>query len=552
MLSNYNFYEFLIKLTQQSPFSFIILFALLFSTCFILAEKYNKYFPKITFINILYRSSLLLFFLSIIATFYYFPLDHRTGGWSGSYATLIRDGGQLYHNLLDSAERYSQLYGPVSFIWYGWMFKVFGASITTLKATSVLISLSIFILIFLSFRRSANLKVSVIAIAYLILCLGINNYFPYKVTLNNYVLFFVALAIFGIGHKNKFVSFALCSISFGLIFSTKLNGILFMVPIMGLFFQRYGFKMLILLGVSSILVSLSPFVLPNVSLTNFIEYIGTQKGSAANLNPFIRSLTFAIILFFLPIIGLIFYKIAHSKERLSEWFFNRRLIFILYSFSIILSVYISSKTWQLHHIMPLTIFGVYFVLLEIQSIDQEVTKESFANKINWEIGYKSLGVSLVTFFIIFSYHLYEKRFDTAIKTNFRNKQIIDDINYIMKEYKGNKIHGGYGHIRWMTEFDFFPLLQFAGHPYFVDGGGPMRAMGQAGIKIPDATIEYLAKGKIDIWIIPKKQRPFEFVIENKYKQKTFDQRFRDTFKKNYKIIQRTKFFDVYSYIGQGH
>ncbi len=133
------------------------------------------------------------------------------------------------------------------------------------------------------------------------------------------------------------------------------------------------------------------------------------------------------------------------------------------------------------------------------------------------------------------------------RRNLLQSDVIKDIKSIMKKFPTDSIEMGYG-----QSYDSYvditvlrPVLVFSNNPYTIDAPALMdREL--AGELIPEETVNYIAEGKIDIFLIPKGEAPFSMV--SFYGERNlFSERFRRNFINNYVLVDQTNYFDVWHY-----
>ena len=80
-------------------------------------------------------------------------------------------------------------------------------------------------------------------------------------------------------------------------------------------------------------------------------------------------------------------------------------------------------------------------------------------------------------------------------------------------------------------------LVFHGHPLLIENVAFGDMLGVK-IPIPAATVQALRDGYIQVWLIPKGQKPFPWISEEAFSQ---------AFLQNYHLEESTAHFDVWTY-----
>ena len=122
-----------------------------------------------------------------------------------------------------------------------------------------------------------------------------------------------------------------------------------------------------------------------------------------------------------------------------------------------------------------------------------------------------------------------------------------DLDEITATYSGRNIYMGYGDgSRYVTTF-VRDQLAYDGNPYLVDASAMMDFQ-FSGLEIPAATIDAMLSDEGDVWLIPAGQEPFTIVnwYYRKQNGRLFDETFRQAFMDNFRRVQSTSNFDVYT------
>lgn len=516
----------------------------------IIGRVFPKQFSNINLTNILFVISLIILLSFFVGALLYLWKDKYPGGFYSTLAIIVYNNLPLYHDMESYAARYSIAYGPIPFLIWGGVFKIFYPSLFIIQFTCVIIETATLFLSYFSLRKFAGFKHSLIGVSYIILTVSMAT--SYGIGSDYFTYLFLSLALFGITRRNQIQSIILCSIAFGMIINVKLFGIVYLFPIMVLLYKRFGGKTFIISGVLSLFIAFLPYLLPNVSLTNYYNYIvAGSSNPMISANNLIRNFKFITIYQGIPFIFLLAYKYLNEKDKFDHWAINNSLLWCVLWLSIVI-IFISRSENGVgpQHMMPPTITVLFIVFYEIRKIKIKKELLSISNKLIfcWLIGLIFfVGWSSIPNYI----GEVKKRFSYSIRD-----QIIGDINTIIKKYPSKNIQMGIGEKKWSEVLTYSNILDFKGYPRFIATGGPARGFQSAGIKTPQKTIELLENCFICVWLIPKNEKPFEshnpttldiklYVNPNIKSTKLFDKTFRQTFNKNYKKTSQSRFFDIY-------
>ncbi|MDP6923195.1 MAG: hypothetical protein R2568_10160 [Candidatus Scalindua sp.] len=135
------------------------------------------------------------------------------------------------------------------------------------------------------------------------------------------------------------------------------------------------------------------------------------------------------------------------------------------------------------------------------------------------------------------------RFSSNLKTDAIPKQVINDLNNIDSQYPDLSIHMGVGDERDYKYTYYRPALVYMGNPYIVDFAAYMTY--KISNMLESRQLAHIFEDcKIDIWLIPKGNTPFNMGNWTN-RELLFDQQLRNSFLNNYDKINSSKFFDIY-------
>jgi hypothetical protein len=136
----------------------------------------------------------------------------------------------------------------------------------------------------------------------------------------------------------------------------------------------------------------------------------------------------------------------------------------------------------------------------------------------------------------------QTQFVTAVS---RRAQVhdLDEVRRVGETHVG-VVEMGYGSIE-SASFER-PMLVFRNNSYFLDQPA-IREHQLQGFDIPAATVQALARCRVDFWLIPKDEEPFSGV--NSYPavllRPLYTEDFRLTFMRTHRLIESTTHFDVW-------
>ncbi|MBP2642695.1 MAG: hypothetical protein H6Q67_582 [Firmicutes bacterium] len=467
-------------------------------------------------------------------------LDHAGEVTIASVAWLLYDGHPLY-TTIDATERYSIQHGPMSYLLIGGVMRLLGPSFQTIKLPSVIALVIILFVSWYWFSRLLDKKTSIWLLG-LEAWLFLKYYYLYLARDDVFMVLCTLTAMyFATAGKNKIISILGMAIMLGILVNFKIHGILYALPILALVIQRYSTKeMLMVLG-GLVCVGLLPFLLPNISLVNYILWLRLSVSHGISLKILLGNLSMVVFLCLIPLSIGWYYRCD-----LRAIFHQNKLFLLSLGISVLLVAIIGGKCGSgSYHLAPFIPIILYLLICFILYI-----RQSSVNIPLWseQKVLTSASLLLAILFIVISVNAIhgQGRIIRYITHNRINQAMLHDMRAIESKYQGNSMMIGYGDLTSYRYYDeLIPLLVFDGNPYLLDVSA-LNDMNASGVPIPAATIHELAKGTVKLWLIPAGNIPFS--LADGYRgSPLFDETFRQTFLAHYVVIEHTKYFDVWAY-----
>ena len=212
-----------------------------------------------------------------------------------SVAWAYLKGAPLYH-AVDSAERYSHIYGPMAFMVHAWALAALGPSIGVSKwigAAAGIVSLA---LIFVTLRRvcSTNRATALTGIAAMML-LAFRHY-SFWVRPDSLQLFFATLSLFCATGRGSMLAIVIAGLASGVLWNLKITGVLYSLPVLMLIVQRSGIRAASIALATGVVVAAAPFFLDGVSISNYLTWIRLSGQTGVMFSLLVRNLEWAIYL----------------------------------------------------------------------------------------------------------------------------------------------------------------------------------------------------------------------------------------------------------------
>jgi len=444
---------------------------------------------------------------------------------------LLYKGYPLY-TALDSAERYSLQHGPNIYLAIGGVMKLLGPSYTTAKLANVLALLLVILISWLWLSKLAN-KHDALWLVGLESWILLHWHYSFAARPDSLMLLWVTVSMYVVTTaRNRLLMMLGTAIPMGLIINLKIHGVFYFLPVLLIVYRRLGWQCLTVVGALALPLAVAPFLLPQVSFTNYILWL-TQS---AHMGISFGNLLDKVVLIFELFMILVAVGVIGGID-LRRFFLRHRLMILTFLASLIVPSIIGSKPGSgTNHLMPFVPVFIYIMLLLAAEIRARIGRGS-------EVGRTRLATNLSYVFLVSLLILNTVsgvgKAISLIKpsSNGDRAAVIQELQEIESLYPGRTLEVGYGEGKSFGAYrDFVVLPVFHGNPYLVDKVA-LGDMSGTGMPTPAATISKLKGGAINIWLIPAGNTPFAL--------REFDDSFRQAFVQNYRLTTRTRFFDIW-------
>jgi hypothetical protein len=446
-----------------------------------------------------------------------------------SIAWAFHAGGPVYHTL-DAAERYAHIYGPFAFIAHAWALAGFGPSILASKAVGVAAALTTLLVTVVTCRRHTSTAVAVaIGGSAAVVFLTFRNYsFWTRPDPLQILSSAVCLALVEWNPGSIWID-VLAGAAAGFGWDLRVTGPFYtLVPFTLIGLRRGAWPLLAATG-AALVVTAAPFVLyPNVSWTNYLVWIRSSGRTGLLLATLRQNIEWALFLC-VPLLLVSFVSLELDREASGEW---RRLVgFLLFAICAIV-VAAAKPGAGPYHLMPLV--PVIACLIARRSGTVRKHTERLPLLAGWMLVTMTVGAAQ------------QAQLVTAVHGR---AQIADasEIEEFARTHAGI-VDMGYG----STESSSFerPLLVFHSGGYFLDQPA-IREHQLQGVDIPRATITAMSRCRVNLWLVPRGERPFSGL--NSYAavlgKPLYSEAFRSTFVQTHRLVESTAHFDVWRCVG---
>ena len=451
-----------------------------------------------------------------------------------SVAWLVSNGQPLYTDV-DAAQRYSLQHGPIVYLLIGGIMQLLGPSYVTAKLSGVVMFWLILGLSFVMFKRAGGKRNALIFT-------GLEAWLLFHWHNSCYIrpdamlVVCMLISLYAITCiRNKTLMLAICAVVFGLLINLKVHGVIYLLPLLVLLTKFLTVKRFLAASLLTAFVGGLPFLLPQVSFSNYVFWIQTSVQMAAGdpastLYNFAPKLATLLILILFPycfavVRGIILYSFCR----------HNRMVLKALLLGLLAASLIGSKPGSgTNHLMPLIPFYCYLLL----RLSQEKPVADLAVSTGRIWRRRISGIVLGGLFLLVTLGGAHKEL-TLLKmaaTDDR-RPVLQELAELEKVYAGKTMEIGYGEKGNRVITDCIPQLVFHGQPLLIEkvAFGDMLAVK---VPLPAATVEALQEGYIQVWLIPEGQEPFAWMKESEFPQ---------AFLENYRHEGKSAHFDIWVY-----
>ena len=450
-------------------------------------------------------------------------------------AELLLRGQQIYPSWDNGDGLYGMIYGPILyFIHAGFLLVI--KSIFSTKIAGVLAIWGALIFMALEVKqltRSAPIVLLALGCIVLFFLKFGNSTFWNRP--EPFLILFSAVAIQALRFPRYRAAVAIGLFS-GVAIGLKIYAILFFAPtILALVVREETFAMGLRIGALAsavaAVVAVAPFLHPSVSLHGYIEYMNITAQHGLSLKLFYDNIIhFALIT--APIVLIYFLRRPNWSSEI------RWLTLALFACISVVAVIASKHGAGPHHLLPFLPIALYSATRTAAFVHRRTDRR---------IGSR---VAVQCFFILYFLGLSPLGISEAIHLNRRivdsrhEQSFVDELTKIYAAHPLSEMGVSDAPNYRSTYYRVVGIL--AETPVHLDVAFLMdlRAVGIGSRE----TEKFVESCKVREWVLPAKGMPFS--ISNAYEfegeRELFSDRFRQTFEKNYRIVFKGKYYNVWS------
>jgi hypothetical protein len=457
-------------------------------------------------------------------------------------AWLVRRGAPLYHSF-DSADRYSLLYGPGAYLPYTAALWLGGAATLSVRCVVLLSNLVMLYFLWRTARSLFDAPRALVMLWLVLLFILVprpNNYL-FQVRADILLMTAIAVALFGATRRSGIAAPVALALSTAFIIDTKATAVIYALPLFALLVQRRGLRLTLGIGLATLAVAGLPFLLPNVSLSQYAQWLRRATGhpsTMADLNSTLRTLP----ILFAPLF-LILGPTPWREPKLIAWLRQNLLVLLALVPCLALAVLASSRIGAgSHHLLP-------FVPL-LGYLYAELGQASGWYFLKTWPRLSFYVTSCLTVVVLTRVVGGLMEVSPTWRSWHEAIAIRSELRSVLVRFGPGKVGMGSGDTTSQLTY-FRPELVFAGQKFVLDDVA-LSDMMMDGMPIPAATVAALANCTTPVWLIPRGQQPF--MVPSLFAgydpslvgpEPMFSPAFREAFSSRYQKAESTTNFDVW-------
>ena len=459
-----------------------------------------------------------------------------------SVAWLWWQGCPMYH-APSTPWRYAMIYGPWMFAGTGAALGLFGPSIVAAKVPAAVAILAGLGLLFSCLRSSLpSFGLRLVVVAYAAICLMLLTYIPqnsYWARPDPYLVLFTVVGLYASSLRGLVPASLLCGIALGLAMGFKPHALLYHVPVLGLLLRNHGWRSIAISAPVAAVMTVLPFLtLREVSLSGYLYWL-QNAGRHPLLWQIFTEVVKSLVLCSIPfvVVGIL---VLSSGRRPGFARLTYRDLLVVASFLGpigIMLVPASKAGCGPHHMLPFVPVFAYALAISLNRLHDLPVASMLPRRAAVALGAAWISICTIT--------VVDRQADSLWQRG--NEQrfargVLREIDSVLSHYPGRTIGMGYGS-KYRPTVSYRVGLIFRGQPCLIDPTA-LADMQEGGLEIPAATLEALEYRMVEVWLIPRGDKPFSGAGYDSHRT-LYDDAFRDRFSSNYTYVRSHTYFDVY-------
>ncbi|MGA3067935.1 MAG: hypothetical protein ABSF29_13915 [Tepidisphaeraceae bacterium] len=453
---------------------------------------------------------------------------------------LLMNGVPIYQPP-GAAVQYTMVYGPFTYLSVDAYYWLMGPSIFAAKLSGAVSALAGVALLLWALKRIGTWWTA-------LACTGLATALYYTFgtqsfwcRADSHEVFMVSLGLLALTLVNPWAAAALVGISAGICINLKFTAAAYYLPIGTAFILRYRRAGPAALAVAvSIAAAAAPFLLPAISLENYLAWVREVSHHPLSAIELRNTLSFAgWMAGLLLILGFpsIWSKGASEARAVREWYWTAAG---LGGAMLITLPFASKEGAGSHHLMPLVPILMWLVA-RAWSIGNSKEPTEAAPRLTMR------HLLVVPVLVVSMFYAGAGGYVIGTNPWTYNRlfvALLIDLRRIQDATSGHTVEMGVGGDQSYFLTNERPVLVFAGNPYHLDAAAAMDSA-EAQDGLPAATADLCRSGLADFVLIPRGDAPFTMASWYPGHAPVFSPEFVRAFHDNYRIRFSSIFFDVY-------
>lgn len=430
-------------------------------------------------------------------------------------------GQPLYHGIA-SAERYSHIYGPLTFLIQGAALAALGPSIVVSKMVGAVAGVAGLVLTVLAVRRETTWQRAVVVSGAAALFLLTFRNYSFWARPDSLQVAAAGAALAATVMLRGHAAAVLGGVAVGALLNLKITGALYALPVLVLLRQRHGRLALVVAAMIAIATSLLPFVLlPDASVSGYLSWIDLSRRTGLQLALVRRNAEWAL---FLTIAIMIARVAAGPRARVTpvEW------ALAIGTCGVVIAA--SKPGAGPYHLMPLVPIVAYCTAVRLGRAPLAMPRV-----------HSCAACACITVLLVVAAAQQVQFVSTMIE-----RRAIDDVGDVERFLAAHdgRVEMAYGRTERLSHAR--PLLAFRNRATLIDQPA-VREHQLQGIAVPPATTSAIAGCVAAWWLVPKGEEPFSGV--NGYPAvlllPLYPEDMRRAFSAAHVLVGQTEYFDVW-------
>jgi hypothetical protein len=452
--------------------------------------------------------------------------------------------GKPVYTELNSDNCYNGAYGPDLYLLNGLFLKVLGPSIGASKCAGILAAMVSVAAVGLALRSVAPARTTWVLLGVFVCLLGLFGAYSFWVRPDPILLACVAVSLLA-AMKYPAAATVVLGGAAGISLNLKLHSAAYFLPLAVLTFQRKRWRGLLTAGTIGAAVFCMPFMLPNISLRNYLMTLreaGAHGLSGVELTN-CASYTVSGCVCLLALAFCAFRGVGWSSRQLGKDY--GACIVALIGGMALVCVPASKHGAGPHHLIPFLPLILVGARIVISRSDTTLA----------ELGaFRQIWLTLLLSWVACDYLSGAQRMRLEWKPGIRPCQRAQgaDLERVIERYGSRYVLlcGAGGDADYSATL-FRPLLVFAGFPIGPEPGALMDRK-RGGTPLPTLK-QFLAQlrrgsqsGKPVMWLIPRGAKPFSLHTAYPPQDRLFPPQFQEDFEKAFTRTAASVAFDLYT------